>query len=55
MLGMKLPVSYPSIATTPQRSLYEYMLSGDIPMAVGGIDMINIIELEDGDYRIKHN
>jgi hypothetical protein len=55
MLGMKLPVSYPSIATTPQRSLYEYMLSGDIPMAVGGIDMIDIIELEDGDYRIKHN
>ncbi len=22
---------------------------------VGGIDMIDIIELEDGDYRIKHN
>jgi len=53
MLGMKLPECYPPDSTTPHRSLYENMVLGNIPMAVGGIDLIDIIELEGGNYKIR--
>ena len=34
-------------------TLYEFIRSGDMPMAVGGIDHIDMIELENGDCKIR--
>lgn len=53
-LGLRLPESLPSSSTTTRQSLYEFMRSGKMPMAIGGIEVIDIIESENGDYKIRH-
>lgn len=37
---------------SPMRTLYEMMRAGDMPVAVGGIDHIQVIDLGNGEYRM---
>ncbi len=52
-LALRALNSIPITPKTKTRSLYEFMRSGDMPMAVGGIDHIDMIELENGDCKIR--
>jgi hypothetical protein len=52
VLALRAPESIPSTPETTTRSLYEFMRSGDMTVAVGGIDHIDMIELDNGDCRI---
>ena len=53
VLALRAPNSIPTTPKTKTRSLYEFIRSGDMPMAVGGIDHIDMIELENGDCKIR--
>ncbi len=52
-LGMRLPESLPLTKSTAKVSLLDFMRRGDLPMAVGGIDQIQIVPSEDGNYSIS--
>lgn len=52
-LGLRLPESLPAAKSEKQTSIYEFMRSGKMPMAVGGIDHIDIRERDNGDYSIR--
>lgn len=51
-LALRVPVSIPSSNNSPTRSLYEMMRMGDLDLAIGGIDHIEIIDLDNNDCRI---
>lgn len=52
-LGMGLPESFSAQTIDNRRSLFEFMQSGKMPMAIGGIDSIDIHQKENGDYAIR--
>ncbi len=52
-LALRVPNSIPTTPKTKTRSLFEFIRSGDMPMAVGGIDHIDMIEQENGDCKIR--
>lgn len=52
-LALRAPDCIPTTTKTRTRSLYEFIRSGDMPMAVGGIDHIDMMELENGDCKIR--
>lgn len=51
-LALRVPVSIPSTNNSPTRTLYEMMRMGDLDLAVGGIDHIEVIDLDNNDCRI---
>jgi hypothetical protein len=52
-LALRAPDIIPSTPTTPTSRLYEFMRSGRMPMAVSGIDQIEIIERDNGECSIR--
>ena len=52
MLTLCIPESIPPSAETKPEPLIQFMRSGRMPIAVGGIDQIDFIDLGGGDYRI---
>lgn len=52
-LALQAPDSIPSTATTAKHPLYDFMRSGRMPMAIGGIDNVELVELEGGNSTIK--
>lgn len=51
-LTLCVPESIPSTPTTPIYTLYDFMRSGRMPVAVGGIDHISLVNLGDGAFQI---
>lgn len=51
-LALCVPDSIPTTPTTQTHTLYNFMRSGRMPMAVGGIDHIDLVDLGNGDFRI---
>lgn len=51
-LALRLPLSIPSSNNTPTRTLYEMMRMGDLDLAIGGIDHIEVVDLDNNDCRI---
>lgn len=51
-LALRVPDSMPSTPATPTLTLYELMRSGRVDKAIGGIDQIEITELDNGDCSI---
>lgn len=51
-LALVVPDAMPSTSATPKHTLYNFMRSGRMPMADGGIDHIDVTELGSGDFRI---
>jgi len=49
-LGLRIPPSFP---VTSYVTLYEMMRSNRLPMAFGGIDHLELIELENNGYRLQ--
>lgn len=39
---------------SPMRTLYEMMLVGDMPRAIGGIDHIQVIDLGNGEFTLVY-
>lgn len=51
-LALRAPDTIPPTPTTPKHTLHSLMRSGRMPMADGGIDEIELIDLGNGDFRI---
>jgi hypothetical protein len=51
-LALRAPDSIPSTPNTPKHTLYDFMRSGRIPMAIGGVDHIDLAEQRNGDFKI---
>lgn len=51
-LGMPLPTTIPT-PTAERQSIYDFMRSGLMPVASGGIDHLDIQPMDDGGYSIK--
>lgn len=54
-LGLAVPVTIPYANGSSTKTLYDLMQKGEMIMAIGGIDHIEIIEGIDGDYKIRRN
>jgi hypothetical protein len=52
-LCLRAPDQIPSTPETPTRTLYEMMRAGHLDPAVGGIDSIDVVEMADGDCKIR--
>jgi hypothetical protein len=52
-VSLRAPVQIPSTPETPTRSLHEMMKAGTLPIAVGGIDHLELIDLGNGDFEVR--
>ena len=54
-LALRMPHAIPSTPETPTYSLYEMMQAGRIDKAVGGIERIKLLEMENGHCTISRH
>ena len=52
-LGLRYPEGLPANHETPSKTIYEMMLEGNLPMAIGGIDRISIRDDGEGNVQMS--